>query len=296
MAKLLKFLISIVLLGFLFANVAQNWNAVSGILSGFKVLPLIVSFLFLLLVYPEGAFCWWVVLQRMGIKASLTSAICVWIISNTSRYIPGTIWQYIGRVELVKREIGVPRNKTIVSLLVEIFLVLSAGVFVAAFSPVKLGWWLFLLPVPLLLLHPTIANKIIALIAKISKKEIGRFNAKLSFSDTISSFPWFVLNFLINGAALSFLVVSLGQKVGLVDFFAFAGFYALSWMVGYLAVFAPAGLGVTEVTLSYLLSFNMPLVVASVIALSYRFFLTITELLIFITILLVGGKRNDREY
>ncbi len=70
----------------------------------------------------------------------------------------------------------------------------------------------------------------------------------------------------------------------------FSGFYAFSWVVGFLSFFAPGGLGVTEITLAYLLSFMMPLSLASSITILYRFLLTVAEFLIFSISLRLGGR------
>ena len=74
-----------------------------------------------------------------------------------------------------------------------------------------------------------------------------------------------------------------GDKLG-VHFYhvlVITGFYAFSWAIGFLSLFSPGGVGITEITLSYLLSFFMPLSLASSVAILYRFFLTISELLLF---------------
>lgn len=291
MRKFLKAAIPSILLAFLFWNIAKDWQTVIQYWSNFAIVPFLVSFVFLLADYPEGALGWHIILRKMGINISFLRSLRIWILSTASRYVPGSIWQFIGRVELAQRE-GITRSKTIASLLLEVFLVLVAGVFMSllALPFVKLhqlgiGIWIFLLPFPLLLLHPKIANRIIGLLARVSKRDIRKIDVSLSFSDTISAFPWFAVNFLINGIALFFLVTALVGTIEPFWLIAYTGFYALSWVLGYVALFAPAGVGVTEVSLAYLLSFSMPFSLASTIALSYRFFLTIAEILVFLFVL-----------
>lgn len=291
MRKFLRAAIPSVLLAFLFWNIVKDWRTVTQYWSNFAIAPVLISFVFLVTDYPEGALGWHIVLRKMGINISFRKSLRIWILSTASRYVPGSIWQFIGRVELAQRE-GIARSKTIASLLLEIFLVLVAGVFMSllALPFIKLnqlgiGLWIFLLPFPLLLLHPNIANRIIDLLARISKKDIRRVDVSFSSSDTISAFPWFAVNFLINGTALFFLVTALVGTIEPSWLIAYTGFYALSWVLGYVALFAPAGVGVTEVSLAYLLSFSMPFSLASTIALSYRFFLTIAELLVFLFVI-----------
>lgn len=297
--KYFKFLIPVVIFFFLGWQVVKDWPQVAGYFQTVKLNFFLASLPVLLLIYPEGAVCWWVVLRKLGVNISVRSAMRIWIIANTSRYIPGKIWQYVGRVELAKREAGIERSKTMFSLLLEIFLVVTAAGLVSilalpfvGINSIDKGFAIFLLPVLLILLHPKLANFILPLIAKFSKNKIN-IPFSLSFNQFLSTFPLYILNFLLNGLALYLLVISVyGDHLGihLTHIFAISGFYAFSWTVGFLSIVAPGGLGVTEITLSYLLSFLMPLPLASSITILYRFLLTIAEFFIFTLSLKLGSK------
>lgn len=289
--KLLKVSIPLVLITLLFWNISKDWQTVVGYWENFRLAPLIFAFLFLLIDYPEGALGWHAILKKMGAGLRFGESLRIWIISSTTRYIPGSVWQYIGRVELANKA-GVPRSQTIFSMSVEAFLALTAGIFVflliipfVQLEQLNINFWLLLLLFPLVVFHPAVANKVIGMIAKISKKNIRRLDVNLGFRDTVSIFPLFVINFFINGIALYLLLLSLSQDLVISQILVLSGFYSLSWVFGYVALFAPAGVGVTEVSLAYLLSFSMPLSLASAIALSYRVFLTMAELLVFVFVL-----------
>lgn len=292
MKNILKFLIPVGLLAFLAWNVARDWNEVLGYWQNFRAFPFIVSFLFLLSIYPEGAFAWHNLLKKMGIHRNFRKTLFVWIVSNTSRYIPGKIWQYIGRIELAQREVGIARSATLLSVLAEIFFSVTAAVLVSLATLPFWGFirggsalWVFLIPLPLLLLHPNISSRAINLIARITKRKISQFNLQLGINESLLVIPWFILNFVLNGVALVFLTASLGLSVDISKILIFSGFYAFSWVVGYITLFAPGGVGVTEASLAYLLSYSMPFSLAAVIVLSYRFFLSIGEFLVFLVVL-----------
>ncbi len=172
MIKFLKFIVPVALFGYLVLNISSDWQSVTPYLVNFNAGFLIIAFLIMLLIYPEGALCWYVVLRKMGFKVNLLRILRIWIISNTGRYIPGKIWQYIGRVELAKREAGIGRTEAIFSLLLEIFLVITAAGLVSTLAlPVigvqnlKKSFIIFVLPAALILLHPKPANFILHLIA-----------------------------------------------------------------------------------------------------------------------------------
>lgn len=292
MQKIIKILIPAILLSFLVWNVFNNWTKVSTYLTSINTPLLMVSLVTMLTIYPEGAFGWYRILKVSKIPISFSKALRIWIVSTTSRYIPGIIWQYLGRVELMRMEQGIGRLQTITSMMTEAFLTILAAILLGSLTlffinPEKLEiqvWYLLIL-VPLVVLYPSIANRLLKLMAKFTNKEIGRFELNLTFKDTLSVFPWFIFNFLLNGMALFFLISSITNTFDLQQTFRLVSIYSLSWVIGYLSVFAPAGLGVTEVTLAYLLSLNMPISIASAIALIYRFFLTIAELVIFLIVL-----------
>jgi len=300
--KVLKFVVPTLLLGFLVFNIAQDWPNILPYIGKLNVVPLFLSFIVLLTVYPQGAFGWYLILKNNNIKTKPYEAVRIWIISNTARYIPGKVWQYVGRVEMA-RDAGIARNFAISSLLLEIFLVLLAGLCVSilALPFINLGnfhisYWVFLVAVPLILIHPTVSNWFIELIAKFTKKEIKKFALTLSFGSTLNILIWFSINFLLNGLALSFLIKALGREVGIMDFFMYSGFYSISWVLGFVSLIAPAGVGVSEVSLAYLLSLSgVPLTLASAIALIYRFLITVAEILVFLFVLKFTGNKHDES-
>ncbi len=285
--KILKFTLPLVLLGLLIFKIISDWQTVLPLLTNLNYFFLLTSFLVMLLIYPEGALGWYMILRKAKINISLKKAIKIWIVSNTSRYIPGSIWQYISRVEMAKLKANLDRDKTLSSLLLEIFLVLTAGVLMSAFSfssvrleEFRIPYWIYLLPFPLLLLHPFFANKILNFLIKFLKKGKVKYQLSLSLKDTLLVFPYFLLNFILNGIALFFLIAAITGNFNL-SLSSSIGFYSLSWVIGYVTLLSPGGIGVTEVSLTFLLGLQMPIPVASLVAIVYRFLLTVAELIVF---------------
>lgn len=289
--KGLRVIFPILIFSFLIWNIVSRWNEVLPYIQEFRVLPLLICFCFLLLIYPESAYAWNVLLRRLGIKADTKKVMYVWIISNTSRYIPGTVWQYLGRIELGQR-IGIGRKEGIASVLAEVFFVMVSAAMVSLltvhfwdFLEIENSWKLLMLIIPFLfLLHPGVALKLMKIVAKVSNKDFDPSVKKLNFKDYFSILPWFVANFIINGIALFFLTQSLGVELSFINLIEFSGFYALSWLVGYLTIIAPGGFGATEASLTFLLAFVIPLSVAAVIALLYRFLLMLAETIVFLAV------------
>lgn len=283
--KLTRFIIPSVLLGLLSWKALSAWPEISPYLNNFNYFLLFLSFSSLLLIYPESGWSWYLLLRRMGVEISLSRALYVWVVSNTGRYIPGTVWQYLGRIELGKQR-GIPRREGIFSVIVEFFFVTIAGFLVSLFTAgywgfmdIRLEWGFLLVLLLVFLLHPAIMTRLLQLIARLSKKNLENYSFRLRIRDSLFLLPWFIINFLLNGMALFLLVSSLGIDLGPDKLFIFSGFYALSWIVGYFSLFAPGGIGVTETILALLLSSLIPFSLASAVALIYRFLLILAELL-----------------
>lgn len=294
--KTIKIFMPLILIFFLLQTIASNWQEVSIYLKDFQIIPLVASFLILLLIYPESAFAWYVLIKRLGVRVSFRNALYIWVVSNTSRYIPGTIWQYVGRVEL-GQQIGIARKEGMLAVLYETLLIVVSGCLISLFivdywNIVGIKFYIIILgiTIPFILIHPVISDKVLMAFARLTKKE--KFVIiPLKIQDYILVLPLSFTNFLINGLALTFLAYTFTGNLEIEKLFLFSGIYALSWLAGYFSIFAPGGIGVTEVALALLLSFQFPFPLASAIAVIYRFLLVITEMIIFIFTL----KLRDRS-
>lgn len=298
----LKLILPSLLIGFLIFNIYQNWNLVIGFWTDFKIIPLLISFSFMILIYLEAAFNYHILIKALGYPPQFSKSIYIFIVSNASRYIPGSIWQYIGRVEMAKRIGGLPRSVSVLELVLEVFLLINAATIVSLIGlPLFKGLedqnylFIFAVPISLIFLHPKIAAKLIEIIAKVGKKNISQPLTSLNFREIFFVLPWFILNFLLNGVALFFMTRAIYPEIGAENILLFSGIFAFSWAVGYLSIFAPAGLGVTDVLLVYLLSFQMPFALSSTIALSYRVLLTIAELVIFLFVMKLNPNEKDKQ-
>ena len=297
MKRIIKVAIPLILLGYLVYSIAKDWNIISPLVLNLNLIPLFLSFTVAIFIYPEGALCWQKILKRLDHNFTFASVFQVWITSHTGRYIPGTIWQYLGRVELAKSKLKLERLITVLSTIIEIFLLLVAASLIGSwslyygnFGSFGITRLVFLSPLLLVFLHPKFANQIIKILSKISKKEIGKSIRNLSLSDVLSVLPYFLINFCLNGIALFLLAYSFGAiNFSLLP--AFIAFYAFSWLLGYVTLIAPAGVGITETSLAFLLSAVIPFSVSSLIVILYRVLLTVAEMLSFGVAL--GIKKNE---
>ena len=223
---------------------------------------------------------WPLILKQLGTRPPPDS-VRIFLQSQLGKYVPGSVWQYAGRVGLARNR-GIPIRSAILSLAIEV----GASAIAAA----ALGLFVFPLPiaVPLafaILIAVTIvgakagaqrllepAMRRVAGIVPLSVSDFQSVYRSL-YRATIFYIPvWVVygLAFWLTGRAL-FAVPA--QDLGF-----FTATFALGWLVGMAAVFAPGGIGVREAVLVALLAPRIGQREAIVIAAASRLLLTAADL------------------
>lgn len=306
----LVYLIIVIAFSFLVWNIYKNWTLIASAPWRFDVTSFFLMVIFLFLGYLANIAAWHFLTRALGVEISFWDNFKIWIFSNLTRFLPGKIWQYPSRIYLLtKKKVPVVLSGT--ATLAEMMFNLSYGA-VSVF--ISLSFWrlpnslvfiqeqrilLFLLPLPFLFVlfaNSKIISAAVLLIKRLTKKDFTVLN-KINFSKR-----WFVpvslaffSRFLLPGGALFFLTKSL-VAVDSSLFMPFVGAFSLSWLLGYVSIFAPAGLGVAEVSLATILSLYMPFAVASIVVIAFRVLILISELIFLgISVTLLRDLREDAK-
>ena len=101
--------------------------------------------------------------------------------------------------------------------------------------------------------------------------------------------PAFALHFLFMGLSF-FLCIRMLVAFSWWDLPGLCGVYALSHVVGLLALAVPAGLGIREGSLALQLGRALPTGVAAALALGARLWFTLSELIFLIAVLLLAPR------
>ncbi|MFP5502980.1 MAG: lysylphosphatidylglycerol synthase domain-containing protein [Candidatus Sericytochromatia bacterium] len=236
-------------------------------------------------------------------RLSFKDAFRILFYSNLGEYLPGGVWNMVGRVALAQR-VGVPPLKTSATLLMEVACQVTAAILVALLTfPAFAGQGM--LANPLLLagaaiaviigMHPRILNAVLALGERLTKKTLPRF--PFSYRFILGMLAYYTLNWLILGASFAALGQALlatpltpGQ-LGLL-----VGSFAVAWNVGVFAFFFPAGLGVREVALITLLASAFPPAWPAVLALVARVWILAGEALAFGVAMLLKGPEAQAAW
>jgi glycosyltransferase 2 family protein len=217
---------------------------------------------------------WRSVLADLGSRLSIGDAWRIMFIGQLAKYVPGSVWPVLGQMELGARR-GVPRSRSAVSVLLSSAIMIVTGGLVAAVSlpfaapgsARRYLWILFVVPVGLALLSPPLLNRMLNLTLRLLRRPA--IQQGVTVRGLAISACWALLGWILNGAmvyALMGRLVGHGARVSLVSI----GGYALSWVAGFLAVFAPAGAGVREAVMLAVLSTQTSTSVALVVALVSR--------------------------
>jgi hypothetical protein len=212
------------------------------------------SVMFAVFLLCFRALAWRAVLKGFGHKLPHFVAARIWATSEMARYLPGAIWQVVGRVYLAK-PYGVPGSIISTSQILEICIFLLANSLIAGGCLLWFGQkmdpharpWLItalaLVPGLAMLVHPKIFYGVTNWVLKrVNKPPIVR---RLRGTKLIKLLLWMILGLLWQSLAI-YLLVDPVLHLKLAWWWVVAGAYCLAWAAGFLAFWAPGGIGVRE--------------------------------------------------
>lgn len=307
--KFKKVTIVIVLLSFSFLA----WNIISQkdlALASFRFSPvnLLLTILLLAVGYLLNMIAWHFLTKSLNIGVPFLTNCRIWIFSSVTRFLPGKVWQYPSRIVLLANE-GVAKMDVGAAIVGEIVLNLSLGTLVVLIStifwhlPENLDQYRLLLPVfilsPAVLLlfaNDRLIDLSLRIVNKLAPKKIPQFKkVQLARGWIIPVLVTFSARFWLWGLVLFYMTNSL-IPVATSLLPVFIGAFSIAWLIGYVAPFAPAGLGVTELSLAAVLAPFISLPIASILAISFRVAVMITEAAYFLVVLLFFSERSSTGY
>ena len=249
-------LITVAIFVWIFKPVAHHWPQVKDRVAQTSwIRVLVASLMFSAFLLVIRVTSWRRILIGFGHRLPLAAATRIWSTSELARYLPGVIWQMVGRVYLV-RPYGVSGGVCSASQVLELVIFLLANILMAVGCLTWLGFktfhgptrvWLLvsmaLIPVLLVLLHPRIFYDLLNRAARrLGKPPVAE---QMQFHQLLGLLVWAVLGLVWQSLAI-WLVVSAPLHLQFTKWWVVAGAYSLAWCAGFLAVWAPGGIGVRE--------------------------------------------------
>lgn len=231
---------------------------------------------------------WRGMVRAWGASLPLGDAARIWFVSNLGRYVPGKVWQ-IGAMGVMAHDAGVPAAAAVGSSLVIALVNILVGFGVVAVTGAEafraVGAEGVTLWGPLALLLAVTASLPWTL------APLVRFTARLTGRPVEApSLPASAVWMAAAGCAAAWCLYGLAFRELAAGLFApavagdagrYVAVFTLSYLAGFLAVFAPGGIGVREVALGSLLVATglTTAAAATVLVVASRLWLTVLEIL-----------------
>lgn len=270
----------------------KQWVEVRHLLASIRWLQAAWATLLMMAVQPLMGLIAWMVLFFLNARRPFPKVLALYFISQVAKYLPGGIWAFPGRM-VAYQAVGVNRAAAVVSVAREVaalylgaslvgLLGLFAGLPVSTALKVTIGAGVIACFLAVVVIQVPASWKLMAKIRFLSKFT----QSFLALEGSGTSFRWFLPALLVStafwmGAGLAFheLAAAVSPSASNLTWLQAAGVFSLAWCAGFVVVFAPAGLGVREYTLSLLLGSFLPSGEAIAIALLARLWWTAAEAL-----------------
>jgi len=268
---LFKYLILFLILYFLIINNMEYFSKIKD----YDILSINWLLIFLAVILQSFAFCfygflWYNLMSLFKMKLNLNESVYIWTKSQFAKYIPGMIWIAVGRVAMVNKY---NFNKKMVSLTILLELILIGASMLVLGS---LIWLFYSNLLYFILAFVFVLSMIILTVVFIPK--LVKF---IKPSDILKILILYFLNALIVG--ISFLMVFLAvNKLNLSSYFYVLSAFLISWVVGFVFIIAPNGIGIREASLVYLLKDTLAIPILIIIVFYSRLVWTLSEVVSFI--------------
>jgi uncharacterized membrane protein YbhN (UPF0104 family) len=244
-----------------------------------------------MLVYILQMLAWAIIMRYLGVSLSLRQTLQGFMLSFLPRYIPGSVWGYWSRSQWLEQSCGIDyATSTLGSVLEAAALIMTSLSLAGVYLYTRLtGFRRFVLAgacAGLLWLIWRVIPRIAARLINRLATRLGRESTKSrDFRKEGPSHVW-----LVAIALYIALWVTYGGSILLIgngvvptpsrDLLGIIFSSSLSWLLGFVVVFVPTGIGVRELSLSTLLSVYSGLLPwqADLVAVISRFEIILAEL------------------
>lgn len=257
------------------AAIGARWNELHpawGLLA-LSGLVVLVSYAVLIETWRRTVVAW-------GANISWGTAARIWFVSNLGKYVPGKVWQ-IGAMSLLAEQSGVPALAAVGSSLVVNLVNLLAGILVVVLTAAQLIPGASVVPMlgiatVLAVATPWLLPWLATLASAVLRKPIAK--PKVPPSAIFVALVGCMVAWALYGVAFQLLAAALfGSTSGTTA--SYIAVFTLSYLAGYVFLFAPGGIGAREDVLQRLLAATAlhPVPDALLLIVVSRLWLTVLE-------------------
>jgi hypothetical protein len=279
------------------------WNAVTP-----DVPWLVPAALVYLVAYTVWGLYYVILLNDQGAHAPTGTGLRAYFVSQTGKYVPGKFWVIVIRVGML-RGIGITRTAVVITAMYETMVWVGAGAAVGiALLPDSLwdgltaqmaerGWalpglhraWL-IVPVALAPIGMVGLNRFVNRVRRWTRGANAKQYPRVKLHMVVFGLVFDAIGWLVLGGCLMFVLVSLQPNAprSADVYWNLVSINAIAYVLGFVVLFMPAGIGVRDIALQLLLAVELKARLgldpaaadglAAVLAVWYRLVGTVAEL------------------
>lgn len=228
----------------------------------------------------------WVVLREAGAAISYPTMLAIHVSRLPARYLPGGIWHTVSRVADLNK-VGITRSQLGLMVLLENTVPVAAAMILGGLSLCLAGktHWIALLAVvlgPVLL----VASFMFTRHRTLRQSRTFALASHLKLTGIMLAF-WFIAATAFFSYWSAFPVH--GESIPALQIY---GIYMISWVAGFIAIFAPQGIGVFESVAGALIGGTLPFSGAVVLVAGFRVAVLLADSLAIGLLLVVRSLRR----
>lgn len=221
---------------------------------------------------------WDAIVKRHGSETQRHQSLRGWTLSELARYVPGNLWSFAAKYK-VSVDGGTTRAAAIQAMAIEALSQLAgAGLIAALLIDAERWWWAAMW---IIIFFPVGVPIILGLLSK--WKRWGEA-PRVSITESLGLLLWYALVWIVFGLATAMIYYCF-PDLPQVNWTWLFGVNVAAWLIGYLSIITPMGLGVREVAFVKLTVIVLPSAVASLMAVITRLWFVLSELLFLVLVL-----------
>jgi len=258
----------------------KNHEMVTVLIKNISITRLALSLLFLIIAKLLIAEIARLSVRTEGWNPTYVKMLGIYSITSLAKYLPGGVWHFVGRFSTYRLNDLTNKQTTKAMIVENVWLITSAAaVGGSAYSLFQLESLCKLINITCYGYYPFLVAILIGVIWIMGLMIFNRYFCSQNPSNGFLSAKLILISVLIWAlVGISFILLFNTLSLKLVGLS--IGGYALSWAVGYIAVFAPGGIGVRETVLATMFSVVAPPEQIAVYAAMNRLIWVIAEILL----------------
>ena len=302
--KILQYLIAAVAIAmvvyFFYDQFKRNWDSIKTYHFTINFYYIVASIFIIIIGFLMETYIWQICMNHyLKKKLGFLESIAFVNTSNLFKYIPGRLWAYTVQIALMaKKNIA----KSLV-LYVNFVCLLCVIIVSIIYGSYYFLFYLKILPMPISILlfgsliladfafimwNTSIINWLIIKINKFFMREIQPIKIEKWLILYIQFL--YLVAWIPPGISAYFLAKGIGLDVAFSDVFALISSMSVSWIIGYIAIFTPGGLGIREGIMFLMLKQFSNVKTALILPIATRLIYIIIELLLGLIGILAGMK------